>query len=238
MWIIGHRGAAGTWPENTLLSIGHALDYGVDWIEIDIRMVDNTFIVLHDEMLERTTDGFGSLYRYSLSALRRLDAGHGERIPLLTEVMDLIDARAGLNIEIKQSGLTQALVALSKDYIARQPKWRGRLMLSSFAGEIMMELSAAVPAGCLLGALSDDGTDESLHSALKIGAFSLNISLQALSIALVQQAHNQGLKILVYTVNDHADITRCCECAVDGIFTDFPQRAIAFLQNSPMLGRS
>ena len=101
MWIIGHRGAAGTAPENTLLSITRALNFSVDWIEIDIRMVDNTIILLHDENLDRTTNGSGSVYDYGLAALRTLDAGNGEKIPLLTEVLNLIDAKAGINIEIK-----------------------------------------------------------------------------------------------------------------------------------------
>ena len=84
MWIIGHRGSAGTSPENTLLSIKEALYERVDWIEIDIRMVDETIIVLHDETLDRTTDGYGSVYKYSLADLRKFDAGNGEKIPLLT----------------------------------------------------------------------------------------------------------------------------------------------------------
>ena len=79
MWIIGHRGSAGTSPENTLLSIKEALYERVDWIEIDIRMVDETIIVLHDETLDRTTDGYGSIYEYSLADLRKFDAGNGEK---------------------------------------------------------------------------------------------------------------------------------------------------------------
>ena len=77
MWIIGHRGAAGTTPENTLASIADALNCGVDWIEIDVRMIDDTIIVLHDETLDRTTDGSGSVYKHSLAELRSLDACKG-----------------------------------------------------------------------------------------------------------------------------------------------------------------
>jgi glycerophosphoryl diester phosphodiesterase len=235
MWIIGHRGAAGTWPENTLLAITHALEAGVDWVEIDIRMVEDTIIVLHDDTLERTTNGSGSVYQFSLADLRGLDAGDGERIPLLSEVMDLIDTSAGLNIEIKQPGLNQALVALTSDYIERQPNWRNRLMFSSFIPQVMLDLCAAPPDGCLLGSLSKRGTEESLEFAAGISAFSLNVSLKRLSRRLVQQAHARGLKVLVYTVNDIDDIVRCIDASVDGIFTDYPERAIAFLDNSPMI---
>jgi glycerophosphoryl diester phosphodiesterase len=235
MWVIGHRGAAGTWPENTLLAISHALEYGVEWVEVDVRMIDDAILLLHDESLDRTTNGSGSAYRYSLARLRSLDAGDGERIPLLTEVMDLIDARAGLNIEIKQRGIAQTLVALTDTYMDRQPDWRGRLMLSSFFPEVMAELSTLAPPGCLLGALSEGGTEESLGYAARIGAYSLNLPLEQLSDSLVQQAHDRGLRMLVYTVNEDDDIRRCYRSSVDGIFTDFPQRAIAFLKKLPMI---
>jgi len=235
MWIIGHRGAAGTSPENTLLAITHALEARVDWVEIDIRMVENTIIVLHDDTLDRTTSGSGSAYECSLTDLRKLDAGDGEQIPLLSEVMDLIDTRAGLNIEIKQPGLNQALVALISDAIERQPNWRNRLMFSSFIPQVMLELRDLAPSGCLLGGLSERGAKDPLEFAVGIGAFSLNLSLAQLSRRLVQQAHARGLKVLVYTVNDIDDIVRCIDASVDGVFTDYPERAIAFLDNSPMI---
>jgi glycerophosphoryl diester phosphodiesterase len=235
MWIIGHRGAAGTSPENTLLSIKEALNYGVDWVEIDVRIVDDTIIVLHDETLDRTTNGSGSIYQYSIADLRKVDAGCGEKIPLLVEVMQAIDARAGLNIEIKQQHIVQQLISLTNEYLALQPNWRNHLMLSSFIPEVMTELSLVAPDGCLLGALSDSNLVDPIQLAHRFNAYSTNISLGQLSRALVEQAHRHGLKVLVYTVNDAADIRRCFELSVDGIFTDFPERAIAFINNSPII---
>jgi glycerophosphoryl diester phosphodiesterase len=84
MWVIGHRGAAGKWPENTLLSIQHAISYGVDWVEIDVRSIDGEIIVMHDDTLDRTTNGTGFIDAHSLASLRSFDAGRGERIPLLS----------------------------------------------------------------------------------------------------------------------------------------------------------
>ena len=225
----------GTWPENTLLSISRALEYGVDWVEIDVRIVQSAIIVLHDDTLDRTTNGHGSVYEYPLATLRALDAGKGERIPLLEEVMDLIDARAGLNIEIKQHDTVRALVDVANNYIKRQPNWRNRLMFSSLLPQVMTNLATLVPAGCLLGALNEGTMEESVRFAAHIRAFSLNIPLRQLSVSLVEEAHNHGLRVLVYTVNEIEDILRCIESSVDGIFTDFPQRAIAFLDNSPMI---
>jgi glycerophosphoryl diester phosphodiesterase len=235
MWVIAHRGGGGTWPENTLLAIGRAIDCGVDWVEIDIRIADGAIIVLHDDTLDRTTNGHGSVYEYPLTTLRELDAGKGEKIPLLEEVMDLVNARVGLNIEIKQPDTAQQLVEFTTAYLRRQPNWRNRLMFSSFLPEIMAELATSAPAGCLLGALSEETTPESARRGAAIDAFSLNISLRQLSISLVQEAHGQGLKVLVYTVNEIEDIRRCVESSVDGVFTDFPERVIAFLDNSLMI---
>ena len=238
MWIIGHRGAAGTFPENTLVSVQSALDCGVDWIEIDIRMVDGAVIVLHDETLERTTNGSGSIYQHRLAELRKLDAGGGEKIPLLSEVMELIDGQAGLNIEFKQRGLVQAVVALTSAFIERQARWRNRIMFSSFIPEVMTELSGLDPSDCLIGALSESNSDNPIQFAKDLKAYSANISLKQLSKSLVDAAHELGLKVLVYTVNDSADIRRCNELSVDGIFTDFPERAIAFMRNSPIISRT
>jgi len=231
MWIIGHRGAAGTHPENTLLSIEHALHCGVDWIEIDIRFVDGNLIVLHDERLDRTTNGSGSVYDWHLQDLRRLDAGRGEKIPLLHEVIDLIDGRAGLNIEIKQAGLTKPLTDLLAAYLRRGPAWRDKFMLSSFLQEPMRELRDTAPAGCLLAALSDHEAAAATRFALEIGAFSLNVSRAELNPSIVERAHRHGLRVLVYTVNAVSDVKQCFELSVDGIFTDYPGRAIAFLRD-------
>lgn len=235
MWIIGHRGAAGTAPENTLLSITNALNCGVDWVEIDIRMVDNTIIVLHDEDLDRTTNGSGSVYNYGLAALRTLDAGNGEKIPLLTEVLNLIDAKAGINIEIKQHGFVQAILELARVFTENQPDWRNRIMLSSFIPEVMWDLKRLDLAGCVVGSLSENSAEDPIRLATDLGAYSVNISFEHLSESLIEGAHKQDLKVLVYTVNDAVAIHRCHELSVDGIFTDFPERTIAFLSNLPMI---
>jgi glycerophosphoryl diester phosphodiesterase len=191
--------------------------------------------LLHDETLDRTTNGSGSVYRHSLAALRELDAGDGEKIPLLTEVLDLIDARVGLNIEIKERGMTGPLLELTNAYLMRNPRWRKRLMFSSFLPGVTIELGRVAPADYLIGGLCDDHAEKSLALAVGIGAFSLNISLSQLSQSIVQNAHANGVKVLVYTVNACADINRCLDASVDGIFTDFPARAIAFISNSPMI---
>ena len=101
MLCIGHRGAKGYRPENTLSSVAKALEQGARYIEVDVYYVDRELLVFHDNRLERTTDGEGYLMEKTLATLRALDAGDGERIPTLLEVCQLVEGRACLNIELK-----------------------------------------------------------------------------------------------------------------------------------------
>src|SRR5262245_29681827 len=98
---IGHRGARGYEPENTLLSFRKALALGAPCIELDVFAVGGQLVVFHDDRLERTTNGKGFLLEHSFEELRRLDAGKGEKIPTLSEVFAAVDRRAGINIELK-----------------------------------------------------------------------------------------------------------------------------------------
>ena len=98
---IGHRGACGHEPENTLRSIRRALELGAHGVEIDVRLVHGELLVMHDAKLDRTTNGRGYLARKSLEVLRALDAGQGERIPTLREVFETVHRRAFINIELK-----------------------------------------------------------------------------------------------------------------------------------------
>lgn len=235
MLIIGHRGAAGTHPENTLGSIEAAIAAGADWVEIDIRAIDGELVVLHDERLERTTNGHGSVYNLTVDELRRLDAGDGERIPLLHEVFDLIAARCGLNIEIKQADVAPELAALLRQALRALPAWHGKIMVSSFLREPMEEFAALRPVGVELAALSDHNAIATLGFALALGATSLNVSLAELTDSIVAMAHARDLRLLVYTVNETHDLARCHRLGVDGVFTDYPARAIAFLREQPMI---
>ena len=104
MQIIGHRGASGYAPENTLKAFELALTQGCEWLELDVHLLDSKLIVIHDEQLDRTTSGQGLINDHSLDAIRRLDAGDGEKVPYLDEVIEMVDGRATINIELKGPG--------------------------------------------------------------------------------------------------------------------------------------
>src|SRR5436190_6736475 len=107
LWVVGHRGAMGYCPENTFASFERGLELGADWIELDVHLSrDGALIVIHDETLDRTTNGHGYVKDHTLAELQQLDAGNGERIPTLPEVLDWAKSRkAILDIEIKNAPL-------------------------------------------------------------------------------------------------------------------------------------
>lgn len=224
---MGHRGAAGHAPENTLASVAHALSLGVDGIEFDVRLLDGRLIVLHDETLERTTNGTGHYKSISFEALRALDAGGGERVPVLEEVLALVAGRCELNVEIKEAGIavpvTEALERATRD----DPSRRARLLLSSFDTATTQALGER-RGDMRLGVLYEGAFEDALARARALGAWSLHLPRSHVSGARVERAHDAGLVVLVYTVNEPADILRCAEARVDGVFSDYPDRVIAF----------
>ncbi len=140
MLCIGHRGAAGLEPENTLRSVRRALEVGADGIEIDVHCLDGELVVIHDHSLNRTTNGAGALRHHTLAEARQLDAGKGERIPFLREVLDLVDRRALVNIELKGARTAAPQVRIAGVARVRFPGW------GSFC-----PLGAAVSADCAGG---------------------------------------------------------------------------------------
>jgi len=226
MRVFGHRGAAGHRPENTLASLRHALALGVDAVEIDVRLLDGALIVLHDDTLDRTTSGHGTYKALSLDALRALDAGEGESIPLLDEVITLILGRIDLNIEVKEAGIAQQVVEQTLAATAPWPAWREHILLSSFDVETSAEL-ARLRGPMRFGLLYEEDFAGALARALHLGAQSLHMALEHLDAADVARAHHHGIAVYVYTVNDAAAIARCRAAQVDGVFSDYPERVIA-----------
>ncbi len=115
---IGHRGAMGYAPENTLGSFAKALELGVDGIELDVHVCKSgEVVVIHDERVDRTTNGKGQVKEMTLKELKELDAGKGERIPTLEEVLDFVDRRAFIDIELKAEGIGNSVADIVRKYI-------------------------------------------------------------------------------------------------------------------------
>ena len=128
---IGHRGAKGYMPENTLPSFQYAMDLGCDWLELDVYSVEDELLVIHDKRVDRTTDGHGLIEELKLDYLRSLDAGNGAKIPTLTEVLDLVNGKCGINVELKGRNTALPVSELLSNYAWSAEK----VLLSSFDHE-------------------------------------------------------------------------------------------------------
>ena len=221
---IGHRGAMGHAPENTLESFQIALDMGVDWMEIDVYAVGGELVVIHDDDLDRTTNGTGAVMKQTLEHLRSLDAGNGQQIPLLSEVMDLIAGKVSLNIELKGPGTAGPVVEYLNKRIPTDANWSAdQILLSAFDHQELIDAQALDPK-YKRAPLYWMGEIDYEFVVNKLEAVSINPSLRMVTKEMVDEAHKHGLSVFVYTVNEKEDIERMREIGVDGIFTNFPDR--------------
>ena len=222
MQIIAHRGASGDFPENTLLAIEQAIIQGADAIEIDVFAVDGELIVIHDHHLSRTTSGSGSIYQYSLQQLMQLDAGRGQRIPTLWQVLQLLaPGNLWLNIELKGEDTVAPLLTLLSKAAAELPLDLNRLLISSFNHHLLFALKQHSPA-LRLGALTASLPIGYASFAQQLQAYSVNCDVSFINQAFVDDAKARGLKVFVYTVDQSDDIKRMADYGVDGIFTNHP----------------
>ena len=223
MQIIAHRGASGLAPENTLKAMAKALELGATAIEIDVQAADGELWVFHDRRLERCTNGKGVLTEQSRSYLEQLDAGEGEIIPTLWQVMSLIDGSCELHIELKGANTADAVAALTKRAENELGLTANQWVVSSFHHPELARFATLRP-DVRIGALTANLPLELAHFAEKLGAWSINCDVDFIDAALVDDAHRRGLKVLVYTVDHLADQQQLAAMGVDGIFTNRPDR--------------
>ena len=220
---IGHRGAAGHEPENTLRSIRRALELCAHGVEIDARFIDGELIAFHDDRLDRTTDGRGHISRQRFAHLRTLDAGKGERIPTLREVFETVGRRAFINVELKgrrTAGPVQALIAEFLD----ERGWAAEdFLVSSF---LRRELRAISDPRIRIGLLLTRPTPLYHVSARRVRAWSVHPAARFTTEHFVADAHRRGLKVIPYTANSPEDLARIRATGADGVFTDFPERVV------------
>jgi glycerophosphoryl diester phosphodiesterase len=218
--VIGHRGAAGLVPENTLPSFQRAFDCGVGAVELDVYAVEGELIVIHDDTLERTTDGTGPLAERRLAELRRLDAGSGWPIPLLAEVTAALPAGVGLNIELKGPDTAEPVAA----FLARHAL--PDVLVSSFEHDELTRFHALAP-DVRVAPLFHKWQDDAWAIAAGLGAWAINLSRKIATTERLQQARALGLRTFVYTVNDLDEARLLIANGATGIFTDFPDRITA-----------
>ncbi|MEM2958901.1 MAG: glycerophosphodiester phosphodiesterase family protein [Candidatus Jordarchaeaceae archaeon] len=215
--IIAHRGASFYEPENTLRAVRRALEFGVDGVEVDVRStIEGNIVVIHDETVDRTTNGSGRVRDMSLVELRSLDAGKGEKIPILEEVLELVGNKAMLIIELKTGGIEERVLSIVEKYDALN-----RVMFSSFIhGSVkrVKELNSEAKTGVIIRSSPVN------PSMLALDARAENICAyyKYVSWEMVQNVHSHGLNIFAWTVDDANTAENLIMLGVDGIVTNKP----------------
>lgn len=216
---IGHRGAAGHAPENTLAAIQKGIALGVDFVEVDLRhTADDALVILHDETVNRTTDGKGRVDRLSLQDLRPFDAGNGEHIPTFEEVLKAVAGRAGLMLELKVNGVAQKTVEAVQKAGFKDP-----VVYASFLHDELTAVRSVDPRASLMvlfGRLPRSPVDR----AMEYTPSHVGLRHDTATRRLVDAFHREGLLVFVYTVNNPRDIRRVLSFDVDGVISNFPER--------------
>ncbi len=233
MMVYGHRGARAHAPENTLLAFRLALALGADGIECDVqRTADGELVIIHDDKLNRTTNGRGPVALRTLDELRALDAGRGERIPTLAEVLALCEAeRCQVNLEVKAETLDAALAtahAMEAALSALDEPMRERVLVSSFELPAVASLKRSLPwlrVATLHGGRRWRRADM-LAPALEMGAEAIHPGVSLVTPNLVRAAHERGVRVRVWTANRWSTLRLLLGMAVDGVFSDYPERAV------------
>lgn len=232
--VVSHAACAGHAPENTLAGVRLALHMGADAVEIDVHLsADGIPVLIHDDSVDRTTDGHGPVASLTLAELRRLDASarsrfetfRGEKVPTLAEVLELTRARALLVIEIKPPGIEQPVLEAVR--VAEALDWA---MVWSFHPGVVSEIrrrEPRLPAGLLTLSLSDAIAQQ----ALELGAQAVGVFHQNVSDERVRLAHRKSLAVHAWTADHLPEIRRLAVAGVDGIVTNFPDRARSLLRS-------
>ena len=224
--VMGHRGSPRAAPENTLKSYEIAMKSGVDMIELDVRGTSDGHVVcFHDLDVSSTTNGVGKVEELTLEEIRSLDAGEGQKVPLLSEAFDLVEGKIGINIDLKSIGIEALIVDL-----VVEREMIDSVIISSFfflSIGIVKEINPDVQTG----ALFQLGMENQVQHTLDINADAIHPRWEDVTEELVDEAHRAGLRVNTWEVDDEADIIRMLECGVDGIISNVPEVAARIVDN-------
>ena len=234
--VIAHRGASSYAPENTLAAFDLAVQMGVHHLELDVHCSsDEHVVVLHDDTIDRTTNGSGPVAQHTLAMLQELDAGvwfgrqfAGERIPTLAGVLARYKGRAHLHTEIK--GHQASLVRRTADLI-RQHSMQDQVTITSFQKIRLEEMRAyapELPAGWLVTDVSEAVMAQARH----LGVAQLCPHASAVTPALVRHLHAEGFVVRAWGVATEDLMQQVVRAGADGMTVNFPDKLMAYLQRA------
>ncbi len=249
--VVAHRGGSGLWPENTLLAFRESAALGADALEMDVHSTrDDVLVALHDDSVDRTTNGEGAIRHLTLAEAQALDAGYqwtaddgasypyrgeGAQVPTLEEVFQALPEQR-LNIEIKQRDppITEPLCRLIREH--DMENW---VLIASFDPGTMTDFRNECPGVATSATASEIRSFLTMYTVL-LGnlyrgvaeAFEVPPRLRDMAIVtpdFVERSHNHNIRVLVWTVNEEDEMKRFLDLGVDGILTDYPDRLMSLV---------
>lgn len=236
--VIGHAAAAGEAPANTLAGVRACLDAGAEAMEIDVQLcADGIPVLMHDETVDRTTNLSGPVRNIPLAALLRADAGDGEPVPTLDQVLELAAGRLTVMCELKATpgdpGYDQRLVDATLAVIESH-KAKAWAAIHSFNPDIVARARTTEPrvsAAIISPPVEGDAVDRLLGAVLKRGAQAISVEHSAVTRELVLKAKRRQITVWTWTVDREPDWARAIAAGVDGIITNVPHRLRAYLES-------
>jgi glycerophosphoryl diester phosphodiesterase len=224
MIVVGHRGCALLEPENTLRGFRHALELGCDYVETDVRLTrDGHLVLMHDETVDRTTNGSGSVAELTFGEIRALDAGQGEQVPTLAELLPLLRGRAHLLCELKGENTAAEAVR-----IVREAGMEREVVFTCFDLARIRQVKAIDPS-LRTGAIFGSPPPDFAQQARAAGAEGVGVNYRHQSAAVIAAAHAAGLLIRAWNPDTEADIQAMIDLRPDGISSNRPDLVLRLL---------
>jgi len=222
--VIGHRGAMGHETENTLASVQKAMELGVDMIEIDVFNISSgETVVFHDEKVDRLSNSTGNIEEYNIVQVRQLTLQGGHKIPMLQDVLKLMNNEVALNIELKGGGTANRVNHIVNYYIEKEGWSLENFVISSFKWDELRAIRN-INKDIKIAVLTEKDPLEAIEVAKELNAVAINPHFKALTRENTAKIQSEGFKVYTWTVNEPEDIKRMIEFGVDGIITNYPER--------------
>ncbi|MEZ4517332.1 MAG: glycerophosphodiester phosphodiesterase family protein [Chloroflexota bacterium] len=219
--IIGHRGASADAPENSLQAFALAMAQGADGVELDVQLsADGRPVIIHDDTVDRTTDGAGSVADLLLAELRDLDCGNGQPVPTLDDLFDMLGSGPLYNIELKPSGITDKGLEAAVADCVQAHGMASRVLISSFSPLALRRARRHFAPSIPLGLLREREATRSACKLLGVQADHPHHSL--INAATMEWATTNGYRVNTWTVDDPAEARRLIDLGVHGIITNSP----------------
>jgi glycerophosphoryl diester phosphodiesterase len=226
IYVVGHRGAAGVLPENTLKGYRYAIELGVQYVECDIRLTrDERLVVMHDATVDRTTNGSGAIRSLDFACVRALDAGDGEQVPTLDEVLSLVNGKVKLLCELKGEGVEEAAV----DTVLK----RGMapdVVFTSFHLDRIARVKER-DSGLQIGAIFSEPSDDDIARALEMGVVGVGIQYKSLCLRMVEHVLGADTDLRAWNPDTLREQKAMIALGVSGVSSNRPDILIDYVRS-------